>query len=206
MLPAVLLAGKALSLHLSFSCCTPNRVVLLLHGHNYSTTPTPPMGSDPLLLQRLRHQRRRRGMVGVDAMFHVNISHVPNVLPSLRRRTPIPFRIDTYSSTVRSESPKVCAIALKVADGLSAIPAYTPNIFTTISSSSFFPRLLSAVLSASFALCRFTCLSSSRLPPLPTRLPLLSPWTMLLSPLATQGHASRVTVFPADNPLPAHKQ
>ena len=39
--------GAALSLHQSSVCCSRNRVVFLLHGHNYSTTPTPPIGSDP---------------------------------------------------------------------------------------------------------------------------------------------------------------
>ena len=38
--------GNTLSLHLSSVCCSRNRVVFLLHGHNYSTNPTPPMGSD----------------------------------------------------------------------------------------------------------------------------------------------------------------
>ena len=32
--------GNAFSLHLSSACRSPNRVVFLLHGRNYSTTPT----------------------------------------------------------------------------------------------------------------------------------------------------------------------
>ncbi len=55
------------------------------------------------------------------ALYHIKISHVPNLLPSFRRNAPAFFNMATYSSTVRSESPNSCAIALKETLGFFTI-------------------------------------------------------------------------------------
>ena len=66
-------------------------------------------------------QGRRYGMVGINSLHHIKISHVPNLLPSFRRNAPASFNMTIYSSTVRSESPNSCAIALKEALGFLTI-------------------------------------------------------------------------------------
>ena len=67
--------GAALSLHQSSVCCSRNRVVFLLHGHNYSTTPTRGVGrSVPCRVRPPPHQTVR-------AVFPHTASRVKLSLP-----------------------------------------------------------------------------------------------------------------------------